>query len=274
MNNYKYKIPYPKFPRNNNISKNVKPTANTVSNRLSNRLSNIKSELPNVQINTTNAGKSFLYFLLLIVIVLIMVFILVTMYYILADCNNRKPFIQYLLDMDFKPCSDETNQGKMEDHPIIREILDEKEGYFIGPQVYTQEQARCKCKSYGGRLGTKNDIIKFYNKGGNSCEYGWTEDGAFFAVQPCKWKEIQKSKDAWTCGNKPGVVGGEFSPNVKFNAFCVGVKPKGELVQEKAPVCTNKDFCDLRKNYFAGHKMRDDRIMPFNKDKKKWSMYD
>ena len=268
MNNYKYKIPYPKFPRNNN-------TKSMASNNTKSVINNIRKDLPNVEIDTSKASKGFFYFFLLVLIIVVMMFILVTMYYILADCNNRKPFLQYLLDMDFKPClEDETKQGKMEDHPIVREILDEKEGYFIGPQVYTQEQARCKCRSYGGKLGTKNDVIKFYNKGGNSCEYGWTEDGAFFAVQPCKWKEIQKGKDAWTCGDKPGVVGGEFSPNVKFNAFCVGVKPKGELVQEKAPVCTNKDFCDLRKNYFAGHKMRDDRIMPFNKDKKKWSMYD
>jgi hypothetical protein len=59
---------------------------------------------------------------------------------------------------------------------------------------------------------------------------------------------------------------------LKFGVNCYGVKPKGKVVREKAAICEGKDFCGMRENYNAAHRLGGDNLSPFNENQ--WSRFD
>ena len=78
-------------------------------------------------------------------------------------------------------------------------------------------------------------------------------------------------KHRYDCG-LPGVNGGFFAnPKLKFGINCYGIKPKGKLVKEKAPICEGQEFCKMTRNYNAAHRLDTDIVAPFNSDQ--WSRF-
>lgn len=253
MNNFKYKIPYPKFGNANN--KSVAKNVNKLMNKIDTGISEINgSKLP--------------FPLLIFLIIFVMFLLAYIIFYIIARCDMKKPFTQYFTDFSFDPCV------YPEKPDLVPKVLEKKEVFHVANQDYTYEQAKCKCAAYGARLATKAEIIEAYNNGADWCTYGWSEgQTAYYPTQKCKWDELQRGdpKHRWDCG-WPGVNGGFFAnPNLKFGVNCYGVRPKQKFAKEKPAVCEGRDFCGLNFNFNAANRLETDRIAPFNENQ--WSEF-
>lgn len=150
----------------------------------------------------------------------------------------------------------------------IKELEKPEQVFHISNQDYSYDQAKCKCASYDAKLATYGQMVEAYNKGADWCSYGWSEgQTAYYPTQKCKW-EAMSEEEREECG-KPGVNGGFFSdPYLKFGVNCFGKKPEGKVIKIKHPEC-KQNYCKMKKNYFASHRLETDEIAPFNDNQ--WS---
>lgn len=233
------------------------------------------SRLNNMNKNSTSTGKSIFTFsniILLILLLILLFFVIQLIIYVLTFCYKKKELKNYLIDLSFNPCEVKYAPTDAKNPYLERKSEGEKEVFHISNQIYTYDEAICKCRTYGGELATKEQIIDAYNHGADWCSYGWSQgQNAFYPTQKCTWDMLQKRGKGRSCGN-PGVNGGKFlNKNIKFGINCYGIKPKGFVVKEKPPVCTDKEYCKLEADFQSTHKLRDDKIAPFNQNK--WSIF-
>ena len=255
---------------NNKHVQSIEQSMNKIRN---NNLSVQKSKFPSISIPNIRRPPSKYLILILLAILggIILCILIFAVYYYKESCENKKSFGTYLSEFNItkSPC-----KGKS---PIVQlDSAHKKEVYHIENQLYTYDQARCKCNSYGGKLATKNQIIQAYNKGANWCSYGWSEGGnAYYPTQKCEWDKLQNTKEHRKCGN-PGINGGRFPQGVRFGVNCFGYKPKGKSVKEKEPTCENPDdnkpFCRKDANKDLVKASTSDDLVDFNNEK--WSIYD
>lgn len=102
------------------------------------------------------------------------------------------------------------------------------EVFNVSNNLYTYKDAQSVCDVYGAKLATYDQIEQAYNKGGEWCNYGWSDGQmAFFPTQKSTWDKLQKTpKHKNSCG-RPGVNGGYIAnPYIKFGVNCYGKKPK------------------------------------------------
>jgi hypothetical protein len=137
---------------------------------------------------------------------------------------------------------------------------------------YGYEEAQTLCKAYNSRLATYDEIENSYNKGGEWCNYGWSDGQmALFPTQKLTFDNLQKIKEhEHDCG-RPGVNGGYIAnPNVKFGVNCFGYKPKitseeEEMMQNTTPYPkTEKDIIMEKQVDFWKTKIDDILLSPFN----------
>jgi len=109
----------------------------------------------------------------------------------------------------------------------------EGEVFNIRNNLYTYDEAREVCSLYGAKLATYDQIEDAYNKGGEWCNYGWSEGQmALFPTQKSTWDALQKGVKPCSkkgsngaCG-RPGINGGVIkNPKVRFGVNCYGKKP-------------------------------------------------
>ena len=202
--------------------------------------------------------------------IVLIFFIIKGAYYIYVKDCDKMDFSSYLFSFTIDPCV-----TKKQD--IVRTIAREKEVFHISDQVYTYEEAKCKCDSYGVRLATKQELVNAYNVGANWCTYGWCEGGsAYFPVQEDFYQLIQSTPEfRGTCG-KPGLNGGIFEPELKFGINCYGIKPKGIHTPTSFETDeTEDDDSNICKADYVKDKIKvkkSDSIISFNNNK--WSYYD
>jgi hypothetical protein len=156
------------------------------------------------------------------------------------------------------------------------------EVFNISNNLYTYDDARAICKSYGARLATYDDIEKSYNDGGEWCNYGWSEGQMiFYPTQKATWDELQKDpKKKNNCG-RPGVNGGFIAnPYIKFGINCFGKKPNPsekdlEFMNAQHNVVTPKTDADaLLDNKVKFWKDNADKLLHVSSfNSKKWSEY-
>jgi len=205
-------------------------------------------------------------FLLIICLILGLYLGVMWLWWYFDGCKNKKPFWQFVLDFEnMTPCNSPTNTPMSETGAELdydkREILQEKEVFHIADQIYNYNQAKHKCKAYGARLATKNEITEAYNKGANWCSYGWSDkQSAYYPVQRNYWR-----RNRGECRH-PGVVGGFFdNKHLKFGANCYGVKPEGRVVLPKKPSYKDIPFCKRPENKKACERLDKDHIDPWNR---------
>ena len=107
-------------------------------------------------------------------------------------------------------------------------VVSKNEVFNIANNLYSYDDAQVICTAYGARLATYDEIEDAYNKGGEWCNYGWSEGQMiFFPTQKSTWDKLQKDpKKKNTCG-RPGVNGGYMqNPYLRFGVNCYGKKPK------------------------------------------------
>ena len=92
------------------------------------------------------------------------------------------------------------------------------------------------CKAYDAKLASLSQIKESYEKGGEWCDYGWSQDGmVLYPTQEETWKKYQDVKKD-QCGI-PGVNGGyNHRLNQRLGVNCYGVKPPGKVPLQASPV--------------------------------------
>ena len=151
--------------------------------------------------------------------------------------------------------------------------------FNVPGNYYGYEQAQTLCKAYDSRLATYDEVENSYNKGGEWCNYGWSEGQmALFPTQKVTYDNLQKiAGHEHDCG-RPGVNGGYIAnPHVKFGVNCYGYKPKitteeEEMMQNASPYPkTEKDIVMEKQVDFWKTKIDDILLSPFNYNS--WSRY-
>jgi hypothetical protein len=223
--------------------------------------------------------------LLLVIILMIIVYILYSTYkYYSIICDKKIPLYQYLTNFGNQSLCiinpivlQEVDDNNSNTHTLSLEKGEKKSGmndevFQISNQMYTYDEAKCKCESYDGRLASKNELTQAYNNGAHWCNYGWIEGNeAYYPVQQCeldrKAKNIKEYNDILKnhhddpqkytlqmvnearqkmyrensldfCGKNAGLNGGKFEDkNIRFGATCIGKKPDGMSVREKDAKC-------------------------------------
>jgi hypothetical protein len=104
---------------------------------------------------------------------------------------------------------------------------------FHVPGQYDYMNAKALCRAYGGKLADIEQVTDSYKKGGEWCNYGWSEDQmALYPTQTKTWLAFKETElHEQDCG-RPGVNGGYFNnPRQKLGVNCFAKKPAqtGEL---------------------------------------------
>ena len=121
------------------------------------------------------------------------------------------------------------------------EKYNKPEVFHIHNNIFTYEDAKDVCKSYGAQLATLDQIKEAYTNGADWCNYGWSHNNtAYYPTQQKTYDEMQKDpKTKFNCG-KPGINGGYFdNPKLRFGINCYGIKPEG--MSKSYPKGVNKD---------------------------------
>jgi hypothetical protein len=154
----------------------------------------------------------------------------------------------------------------------VPEIVVSPQVFNIPGNYYGYDDAKTLCSAYGSRLATYEEIEESYNKGGEWCNYGWSDGQmALFPTQKKTFDNLQNIKGhEHDCG-RPGVNGGYMSnPKTKFGVNCFGYKPKmtqeeEELMQVNTPYPkTEKDILMEKKIDYWKTKINDILVSPFN----------
>ncbi len=259
-----------------------------VQNR--NSINGVKKTSDETQKLILSAGKA----ILLVFIIVIIVYFVYYMYkYYTVPCENKIPLYQYLTNFGnqaicYVPINNNivseennilSNQDLTTKDNIISNSSNKDEVFQISNQMYTFDEAKCKCESYGGRLASKAELTQAYNNGAHWCNYGWIEGHeAYYPVQQCELdrkaknikdyndmlKKHHEDPDKYTlkmvnearqkmyrensldfCGSSAGLNGGKFEDkNIRFGATCIGKKPKGMSVREKDATCKDSTLAN------------------------------
>jgi hypothetical protein len=152
------------------------------------------------------------------------------------------------------------------------EFLNRPQVFNIPGNYYGYEDAKTLCQAYDSRLATYNEVEDAYNKGGEWCNYGWSEGQmALFPTQKTTFDNLQNIPGhEHDCG-RPGVNGGYMAnPHIQYGVNCFGYKPKitteeEEMMQNTTPYPkTEKDILFEKRVDYWKTKLNDILISPFN----------
>jgi hypothetical protein len=156
------------------------------------------------------------------------------------------------------------------------------EVFNIANNLYTYDDAQVICASFGSRLATYDEIEKAYEKGGEWCNYGWSEGQmAFFPTQKKTWDKLQKNPHTKNNCGRPGINGGYIeNPYIQFGVNCFGKKPKPSKKELQA-MADNKDIVypktkedELINKKVEYWKENADKLLNVNSfNRNKWSEY-
>jgi len=158
------------------------------------------------------------------------------------------------------------------DKPPIPEIRLYPEVYNIPGNDYVYSDAKALCAAYGSRLATYQEVESAYNKGGEWCNYGWSDKQmALYPTQQKSFDKLQTIKGhEHDCG-RPGINGGYMeNPSLKFGVNCYGHKPRMTNVEENLMANqqyypkTKKDIAMEKRVEYWKTRVKDVLVSPFN----------
>ena len=159
----------------------------------------------------------------------------------------------------------------------VPEIKIQKQVFHVPGNTLDYSNAKAVCKAYGANLATYNQIEKAYDKGGEWCSYGWSENQlALFPTQKKSYEKLQKTAGHENDCGRPGINGGYIdNPNIKFGVNCFGYKPK-ITADEKQDMAVNKLYPKSKSEILFEkqvdkwkNKLTQVQVAPFNR--KTWS---
>jgi hypothetical protein len=229
--------------------------------------------------STTNSGSSGLEgstnLIIIIVIGILIVLILFNalQYFFSIDIIAS---IQNLFttqkQLDIKVIQDIANPFDLSFNEPVFSASNGQQVFNIPGNHYGYEEAQTLCKAYDSRLATYDEVENSYNKGGEWCNYGWSDGQmALFPTQKVTFDNLQKiAGHEHDCG-RTGINGGYIAnPRVKFGVNCFGYKPKitseeEEMMQNTTPYPkTEKDVVMEKQVDFWKTKIDDILLSPFN----------
>jgi hypothetical protein len=154
----------------------------------------------------------------------------------------------------------------------IPQIKYKNQVFNVPGNYHTFDNAKAVCAAYGAKLATYEQVEHAYDRGGEWCNYGWSEGQmALFPTQKKTFAELQKKPGhEHDCG-RPGINGGYIAnPNVRFGVNCFGHKPKitqeeAELMKTETPYPqTAEELAFQKRVEFWRGKLGDLLVSPFN----------
>ena len=157
----------------------------------------------------------------------------------------------------------------------VPEIKFRKQVFNIPGNYYNYENAKALCQAYGSNLANYQQIESAYKKGGEWCNYGWSDGQmALFPTQQKTFNNLQTIKGhEHDCG-RPGINGGYIAnPQVKFGVNCYGYKPKitdeEEEIMNTTPAYpeTTQDIAFQKRVNFWKNNINNILVSPFNQNR-------
>jgi hypothetical protein len=157
--------------------------------------------------------------------------------------------------------------------PVVPEIMLKPQVFNIPENDYVYADAKALCTAYGSRLATYKEVEEAYNKGGEWCNYGWSDGQmALFPTQQKTFDDLQKIEGHENDCGRPGINGGYMkNPALRFGVNCYGYKPRmtpeEEDLMATQPIYprTAKDIAmENRVNYWKD-KLTEILVSPFNR---------
>jgi hypothetical protein len=195
----------------------------------------------------------------------------------LLDIFIPNSIIDYLYGKSSK--KDKDNEKKDKDKKV-----DEvgEEVFNISNNLYTYDDAKAICTSYGARLASYKEMEGAYNKGAEWCSYGWSDGQlAFFPTQKSTWTKLQQTKHHKNDCGRPGINGGYIAnPQVRFGVNCYGKKPRASdadinrmktMKNATYPKSSEDILLDQKTQFWKDNADKLLKINGFNNDK--WSVY-
>lgn len=149
--------------------------------------------------------------------------------------------------------------------------------FNVPGNYYGYEDAKAVCSAYGARLAKYGEVESAYKKGGEWCNYGWSDGQmALFPTQQKTYDVLQTKKGHENDCGRPGINGGYMAnPALKFGVNCYGKKPaikpeEADLMKDTTPYpITMEDISFQNKVDYWKDKVNDILVAPFNY--KNWS---
>ena len=144
----------------------------------------------------------------------------------------QKPISAPLISETKSSIIENDNENNNENNNENENEIKNNEVFNISNNLYTYQDAQAVCKSFDARLATYDEVENSYKKGGEWCNYGWSDSQMIlFPTQKATWNKLQKSStDKNNCG-RPGVNGGYLeNSSQKFGINCYGKKPDAKEI--------------------------------------------
>lgn len=164
------------------------------------------------------------------------------------------------------------NASSSSSKSVIPTMKFTQEVFNVPGNYYVYDDAKALCSAYGARLATYQEVEKTYDKGGEWCNYGWSEGQmALYPTQQKTWDGLQKIKGHENDCGRPGVNGGFIkNPALKFGANCYGYKPKmtpveKDIMANSTPYPkTKKDLAIEQRTEYWKERLPEILVSPFN----------
>jgi hypothetical protein len=161
--------------------------------------------------------------------------------------------------------------------PQAADVRGKDQVFNVPGNFYGYADAKAVCNAYGSRLAKYGDVENAYKKGGEWCNYGWSDGQmALFPTQQSTYDVLQTKKGHENDCGRPGINGGYMAnPNLKFGVNCYGKKPaitpkEADLMRDTTPYpITMEDIEFQNKVDYWKDKVKDILVAPFNY--KNWS---
>ena len=112
-----------------------------------------------------------------------------------VDINVTTPYSDQLASQDSSSSYDSNTSSAAKE-----------EVFHIPGNDYVYDDAKALCGAYGARLATYNEVENAYNKGGEWCSYGWSEDQlALYPTQKETYEKLQSIEGHENDCGRPGV---------------------------------------------------------------------
>jgi len=215
-------------------------------------------------------GMNVITIIAAIVLLFLILINIYNMYFSIDIITNLRNFFQGNPEIDI----DIVQLDEVNDVDNLPEIKLKKQVYNIPGNYYNYENAKALCAAYGDRLANYEEIEDAYNKGGEWCNYGWSEGKmALFPTQKTTYDTLQKIEGHENDCGRPGINGGYMeNPNLQFGVNCYGNKPKinaeEEEIMENTPLypVTAKDIAFQKRIDYWKTQINDILVSPFNHD--------
>lgn len=189
-----------------------------------------------------------------------------TIPYIVRDASGN--IMNNMRDLRSEICVNVSKQTPIPTTPVPKN----QEVFNISNNLYSYEDARNVCSSYGARLATYDEVEAAYVDGGEWCNYGWSDNQmALFPTQKDTWSKLQMSKDHKNDCGRPGINGGYIeNPTFEFGANCYGTKP---TTGPQVSIANGPSIDFDRNGQNAGKMGTPPPIVVNNFNRTKWSEY-